>query len=345
MTRSIVGCLRLRHVLLGGACVLALAGSGFAADGEVPFGLPAVRHPEDNPPTPEKIALGKQLYFDPRLSQDQTVSCASCHAPQKGWSNEDQFATGFQLQKGGRNSPTVINAAYNRFQFWDGRAGSLEEQALGPIQNPIEMAMTLDEAVSRLRKVRGYREQFQAVFGTEVNAEGIAKAIAAYERTILSGNAPIDHYLAGEKDALSPEAERGWLLFKGKAHCTACHSGPNFTDDAFHNIGVGFDAATGETQDKGREAVSGLGGDRGAFKTPTLREIARTGPYMHDGSLATLADVVRHYNQGGIANTWLDEEIFELSLTEQEQADLVRFMTEALASPDYPVHEAPALPE
>jgi cytochrome c peroxidase len=183
------------------------------------------------------------------------------------------------------------------------------------------------------------------VFGTEVTADGVAKAIAAYERTILSGNAPIDAYNAGDKAALSAAAARGRDLFFGKAHCSACHTGPSFTDNAFHNIGIGFTPDTDVTADVGRESLSGLAGDRGAFKTPTLREIARTAPFMHDGSLATLPDVVKHYNQGGIVNTWLDEEIYPLKLTDEQQHDLVTFMQEALASPDYPVHTAPELPQ
>lgn len=309
---------------------------------QVPEGLPEVKHPEDNLPTPEKIALGKQLYFDPRLSEDKTVSCASCHDPAKGWSNKDQFATGVGGLKGGRNSPTIINVAYNYFQFWDGRAGSLEEQALGPIQNPIEMKMKLEDVVERINGVEGYRKQFQNVFGTEVTEDGIAKAIAAYERTILSGDAPFDRYKAGEKSALSPPAERGRKLFFGKAACSSCHTGPNFTDNAFHNVGVGMDQ---EDYDVGRFEQSKLGGDRGSFKTPTLREIARTAPYMHDGSMKTLEDVVEHYNKGAVENPYLDEEIFPLKLTDQEKADLVTFLKEGLSSSNYPMHEAPKLPE
>lgn len=310
-----------------------------------PRGLPPVVHPQDNPASDAKIALGKQLYFDPRLSRDQTISCASCHDPAKGWSNGERFATGFNKQVGGRNSPTIINSCYNRFQFWDGRAPTLEHQALGPIQNPIEMAMSLGDVVARLNKIEGYRRQFQAVFGTDVTEEGIAKAIAAYERTVVSGDAPYDRFVAGDKTALSESAARGRDLFFGKASCSACHAGPNFTDHAFHNIGIGFNPETKSFQDVGRESESKLVGDRGSFKTPTLREIARSAPYMHDGSLATLAEVVAHYNRGGIANPWLDEEIFPLHLTPQEQQDLVQFMTEGLSSAAYPNHQAPELPQ
>lgn len=309
---------------------------------KVPAGLPPIEFPEDNPPTAEKIALGKQLFFDKRLSRDNTISCASCHAPDKGYSNADQFATGFKGQKGGRNSPTVINAAYNKFHFWDGRAGSLEEQALGPIANPIEMNLTLKEAVDRINAIPGYKKQFQKVFGSDATEENIAKAIATYERTVLCGDAPYDRFKAGDKKALSEAAQRGMKLFFGKAVCSACHSGPNFTDNAFHNIGVGMDA---KEPDVGRKAISKLGGDQGSFKTPSLRDIARSGPYMHDGSMQTLKEVVDHYNKGGIPNEFLDEEIYKLSLTPQEVDDLVTFMKEGLGSSDYPEHKAPKLPE
>jgi cytochrome c peroxidase len=303
-----------------------------------PAGLPPVLHPNDNPSTPEKIALGKQLFFDGRLSADNKVSCATCHDPAKGFSNGDQFATGVEGQKGGRNSPTILNSAYGKLQFWDGRAKSLEDQAMGPVQNPIEMKMTLDDVVKRLNAIEGYQKQFQQVFGTDVTSDGMAKAIAAYERTVLSGDAPYDKFKAGDKAALSEAAQRGLKLFNGKANCSACHAGPNFTDNAFHNIGV-------DDGDVGREAISKSLGDRGAFKTPTLREIARTAPYKHDGSLKTLEEVVAHYNKGGSPHPQLDEEIFPLKLTDAEAADLVTFLKEGLASPRYPAHTAPELPK
>ena len=309
---------------------------------KVPAGLPPIEFPADNPPTVEKIALGKQLYFDNRLSRDNTISCASCHAPEKGFSNADQFATGFKGQKGGRNSPTVINTAYNKFHFWDGRSGSLEDQALGPIANPIEMNLTIKEAIARLNAIPGYKKQFQKVFGSDATADTIAKAIATYERTVLSGDAPYDRFQAGDKKALSESAQRGKKLFFGKATCSACHAGPNFTDNAFHNIGVGMNA---KQPDVGRKAISKLGGDQGSFKTAGLRDIARSAPYMHDGSLKTLKEVVDHYNKGGIPNEFLDEEIFPLKLTPQEANDLVTFLKEGLASSKYPDHKAPELPK
>lgn len=313
-----------------------------AEEPPVPNGLPAVKWPEDNRPTAAKISLGKQLYFDPRLSSDDTISCASCHDPTKGWSNGEAFAKGVGGALGGRSAPTIINAAYFRQQFWDGRAKSLEEQALGPIQADVEMNMKLTDLIPKLNGIKGYKEQFNAVFGSDATAPNVARAIAAYERTVLSGNAPYDAFRAGDKNALSGAVERGRKVFFGKGHCSACHVGPALTDNSYHNIGVGMDK---KNPDVGRFAVSKLEGDTGAFKTPGLRDIARSAPYMHDGSLKTLEDVVEHYVKGGIANEYLDEEIFKLRLTDQDKKDLVTFLKEGLASPEYPMHKAPKLPE
>jgi len=308
----------------------------------VPLGLKPVRVMPDNPLTKAKIELGKQLYFDTRLSRDNTIACASCHDPAKGWSNGERFATGVRDQVGGRSAPTIVNAGYQHFQFWDGRAIEVEGQALGPIQNPIEMDMTLSELESKLNAIEGYRSQFQKVFGTDVTSQGIANAVGAFERTILSGDAPYDRFKAGDKTALSEAAQRGMKVFFNKASCSACHVGPNFSDGGFHNVGIGMDKPE---PDLGRFAESGLGGDRGTFKTPTLREIARTAPYMHDGSLATLEDVIENYNKGGIPNPQLDEEIFPLKLTDQDKADLVTFLKEGLSSESYPLVEPPELPK
>jgi cytochrome c peroxidase len=307
-----------------------------------PLGLPAVVHPKDNPTSEAKIELGRQLYFDKRLSADNTVSCASCHDPQYGWSNNDATAVGVGGQRGGRSSPTIINSAFSKFQFWDGRAGTLEEQALGPIANPIEMNLPIEEAVKRLTAIPGYQKQFEEVFGSGVTPENLAKAIAAFERTILSGDAPYDRFKAGDKTALSEEAQAGMKLFFGKANCSGCHTGHSFTDNAFHNLGVGMMA---DEPDVGRKAISKLAGDHGAFRTPTLREIARTAPYMHDGSLATLEDVVDYYDRGGTPNDHLDEEIFPLKLTAGEKQALVTFLKEGLSSDSYPNVAAPELPE
>lgn len=317
--------------------LLAVAGSVLMFSALAIAEPPLVVHPVANPTTPEKILLGKQLYFDSRMSADNKVSCATCHDPAKGYSNGESFATGIEGKIGGRNSPTVINTAYQRYQFWDGRANSLEEQALGPVQNPIEMNMKLEDVVAKLNAIPGYRDQFQKVFGTEVTSDGIAKAIAAYERTIISCDAPYDRFKAGDKTALSDAAQRGMKLFFGKANCSACHSGFNFTDNSFHNIGVGG-------KDDGRTVISKMLGDKGAFKTPTLREIARTAPYMHDGSLKTLEEVVAHYAKGGTDHPQRDEEVYPLKLTSGDVADLVTFLKEGLSSPTYPAHTAPELP-
>ena len=330
-------------LIVAAGCILA----GFApAQDKQPFATPAglkpLSIPDDNPLTVQKIELGKQLYFDPRLSIDNTVSCASCHDPAKGWSNGERFATGIKGQKGGRSAPTIINAAYQDFQFWDGRAHRVEGQALGPIQNPIEMGMKLDDLVVKLNKIAGYKQQFQSIFGTDVTTDGIAKAIASFERTVLSGDAPFDRYKAGDKSALSAAALRGFDVFFNKAHCSACHQGPNFTDGAFHNLGVGIDDSN---PDIGRQSETKLLGDRGAFKTPTLREIARSAPYMHDGRFKTLEEVVEYYVKGCTANAQLDEEIFPLKLTPQQKADLVTFLKEGLASSKYPMIAAPKFPE
>lgn len=335
---------RLLYRLLSSLLVLPLllaAASPVNAQGLViPHGLIEPKIPADNPFTQEKAELGKQLYFDPRLSRDNTVSCASCHDPNKGWSNGEAVATGIGGQKGGRSAPTIMNAAFSPLQFWDGRAVGLEGQALGPIQNPIEMNLTLPELEKKLNGIKGYRDQFKKVFGTEVTSENIGKAIATFERTVLCANAPYDKFKAGDKTALSESAQRGMKLFFGKANCSACHSGPAFTDGAFHNIGMG---TKHEKPDLGRFEHSKLDGDKSSFKTPGLREIKRTAPYMHDGSHKTLKEVVDYYNKGGEANPQLDEEIFPLKLSPEEIEDLVRFMEEGLSG-EYPEILPPQLP-
>ena len=320
--------------------------------------------PADNPLTPAKVDLGRQLYFDKRLSRDGTVSCATCHDPAKGWTDAAPVSTGIGGQTGGRSAPTVVNRLLGATQFWDGRAASLEEQAVGPIANPIEMGFTHDEAVARVGAIPGYVMQFQAVFGGAVTIDRIGMAIASFERTILSGANKNDYYeqamplfeyepdededpeflarierilMLEETHRMSLQAERGRALFFGKAGCSACHVGQDLTDELFHNIGV----ATGV--DRGRTAVSGDGAHTGAFKTPSLRNIVHTAPYMHDGSMATLMEVVRHYNLGGDGNEHLSDKVFPLGLTEQEMQDLVRFMEEALTGHVTEV-EVPRLP-
>lgn len=279
--------------------------------------------PENNPLTADKVELGRKLYFDKRLSADNSVSCATCHNPEFGFTDGSAVSTGINGQKGGRSAPTVVNRLFSKEQFWDGRAEDLEDQALGPIQNPIEMGNTLEAVVKKLNAIEGYRKDFQEVFGTEVTADGIAKAIASFERTVISGNSPYDRFKAGDEKALSESARRGLDLFEGKANCVTCHVGFNFTDEGYRNIGVGMDK---ENPDLGRFEVTKEESDRGAFKTPTLREIASTAPYMHDGSEKTLLDVINFYDKGGLPNPYLSTDIKPLNLTDEEKADLVAFM-------------------
>jgi cytochrome c peroxidase len=316
-------------------CLPQLDAQQFLANGL----LGPVPVPPNNPQTDQKVRLGQQLYFDTRLSLDNTVSCATCHRPDEAWANHNRTDTGIKGQVGGRNSGTILDAAYMRYQFWDGRAGSLEEQALGPIANPIEMGETLDNVVRKLNAIPGYRQQFEQVFGTEVTTEGIGKAIASFERTVISGPAPYDRYLMGEKKAMSRAALRGMDLFNGKAHCTACHSGPIFSDQSFHNLGVGMDKPN---PDVGRSKITNDPADWGRFKTPTLRNVALTYPYLHDGSEKSLLDVVNFYGRGGIPNRNLDPLMMPLNLTDREKADLVAFM-EALTG-TMPDIKAPELP-
>ena len=302
--------------------------------------LPPLVPPPDNPQTDAKVRLGAQLYFDTRLSADNTISCATCHAPATGWANHNKTDTGIKGQVGGRNSGTIIDSGYMTFQFWDGRAGSLEEQALGPIHNPIEMGETLENVVRKLDAIPGYRRQFHSVFGGDVTTDGIAKAIASFERTIVSGPAPFDRYMAGDGRAMSASAVRGMKIFQGKGHCNTCHSGPTFSDQSFHNLGVGMNKPD---PDVGRVKVTNDPADWGRFKTPGLRNVAQTFPYLHDGSEATLTDVVEFYNRGGIPNADLDPLIMPLNLTRQEKHDLVAFM-EALTGP-VPEVTPPELPK
>ncbi len=313
----------------------ALAQGQFLRNGH----LPPLPIPATNPMTEAKVRLGKQLYFDPRLSRDNSISCASCHIPEEAWANHHKTDTGVGGQVGTRNSGTIINAGYMRYQFWDGRAGSLEEQALGPIHNPIEMGETLEHVVAKLNAIPGYLAQFRTVFGTPVTTDGIAQAIAAFERTIVSSASPYDRYIDGELDAMSPEARHGLELFVGKAHCLPCHSGPTFSDQSFHNLGVGMDKPEA---DLGRYNVTHDPKDKGRFKTPGLRNVALTYPYLHDGSEATLLDVVELYDKGGIDNPNLDPLMLPLGLSAEEKLALVAFL-EALTGP-YAKVEPPALP-
>lgn len=317
-------------LLVGGVSALQLHGGDDPNPPKPPLGLPEVYWPEENEYTPEKRELGWLLYFDPRLSTDKTVSCASCHSPAKAFADGAAFSTGIKGQKGGRSAPTVINRAYSTLQFWDGRAATLEEQAKGPIANPIEMTAEKDASAAHracvecLRGIPGYVKRFDKVFGTkEFTIDHVAQAIATFERTVLSGNAPFDKYKAGDKKAMSESQVRGMEVFFKRAECDRCHIGFNFTDGSYENIGIGMDKSN---PDLGRFLVTKKEEHKGAFKTPTLREIEHTGPYMHDGSLKTLEDVVEHYNKGGIKNPWLSKQMKDLKLTPQEKTDLVAFM-------------------
>lgn len=318
-----------RSILLGAAAfaaipVLSVLAQPKAPVFPVPRGLPPILWPKDNPYSPAKAELGRLLYYDKRISADGTLSCASCHDPKKGFTDQAAVSTGIRGQKGGVSAPTVINRAFSMAQFWDGRAGSLEAQAIGPMANPIEMGNSHATVVTTLRGIPGYGKHFQAAFGSpEVNLDRVAKAIATFERTVLSGNAPYDRYRAGNKAAMSASQIRGLNVFTNKAKCDQCHEGANFTLNAYHNLGVGQDKAQ---PDEGRYAVTKNAADFGAFKTPTLREIEHTFPYMHDGSLKTLEEVVDYYDKGGVKNKNLDEAIKPLNLTAQDKADLVAFM-------------------
>ncbi|HKN86183.1 MAG TPA: cytochrome c peroxidase [Nitrospiraceae bacterium] len=279
----------------------------------------------------QKIELGKQLYFDGRLSKNNAISCAFCHNPGTGFADARQFSIGAFGTAGGRQAPTVYNTAFNPLQFWDGRATSLEEQAIGPIHNPIEMAETHETVVPKIAKIPGYQKQFKAVFGHNVSLQGIADAIAAFERTIVSANSAFDKYVMGESNAMDDSAVRGLQLFKGKARCVLCHNGPNFTDNQFHNLGVPQEGLLKE--DVGRYNVTRRERDKGAFKTPTLRSITETAPYMHDGVFKTLEDVIEFKDKGGQSNSHLSPLMQPLGLAPEEKADLIAFLKALAGAP------------
>ena len=300
---------------------------------KAPLGLPAVPIPPDNPPTAETIALGRRLYYDPILSADKTVSCASCHSPQYGFADPRPVSEGVGKKTGTRNSPSVLNSAYFTTQFWDGRAPSLEKQAEGPVQNPVEMANTLAVVEQRLNADPSYREQFAKAWGPQPIAyEMVEKSIASFERTVVSGNSPFDRWRYGhDEKAVSAAAKRGFIVFTSakKGNCAACHSVGEkyamFTDNQFHNVGVGVDM--GQFTDVGLYAVTHNEADKGKFKTPCIRNIAITAPYMSDGSLKNLKEVVDFYIGAGNSNPNLDKQIHVLDfLSGQERADLEAFL-------------------
>lgn len=296
---------------------------------EVPLGLPPIPWPADNPYSKDKEDLGRILYFDKRLSSNQTISCASCHNIPCAYSDCRILAIGIDDNKGTRHSPTIINAAYSKLLFWDGRAASLEEQCKGPIANPKEMTLLKDpheahrECVKKVQSHIGYRPLFKKAFGTdEITLDHISKAIATFERTILSGNSPYDKYVAGDKSAMTKEQIEGMKVFK-KSGCANCHGGFNFTDERFLNIGVGMDEPN---PDLGRFVITHNERDWGAFKVPTLRESEHTAPYMHNGSLATLEEVIDYYDKGGTPNKNLHPLMKPLHLTEKEKQEMLSFL-------------------
>ncbi|HEX5103590.1 MAG TPA: cytochrome c peroxidase [Pirellulaceae bacterium] len=331
---------------------------------ELPLGLAmgesAIQIPVENPLTRAKIELGRQLYFDSRLSADGTVSCASCHAPDAGYGKNTRFGVGIGGQEGGRNSPVSYNRILSSVQFWDGRAATLEEQAKGPIVNPIEMGNTHEVCVATLKKIPGYLLQFDVIFPSKgISIDTVAKAIASFERALVTGPSSADYYepllavghafrddledlsafqednpgafkkysalkAASEAHAISKSARRGRELFFGmKAKCTTCHVGANFTDEKYHNLGVGMDAAK---PDLGRYEITKEEKDKGAFKTPTIRNVVHSAPYMHDGNQKTLEEVVEWYDKGGHPNPQLSSKIKKLNFTPQEKQDLVAYM-------------------
>ena len=290
-----------------------------------PLGLDLYRPvPLGNPLTPEKIKLGRRLFRERLLSRDRSLACADCHQPRRAFTDGRARSVGVYGRPGPRSVPTLINRAWGESFFWDGRIQTLEEQVLQPITSRGEMDLTLEEAVERLRSKRRYRKAFERVFEREVNSEDLGRALAAYVRTIQAGNSPYDRYLLGDATALSAEAREGLQLFRGKANCTACHVGPTFSDEEFHNTGVAW--RDGEFHDDGRFLVTGAEEDRGKFKTPTLREIVRTAPYTHDGTLVKLEDVIDFYSEGGRRNPNLDPEIRALQLSSQEKRALLAFL-------------------
>jgi len=278
--------------------------------------------PADNPVTAAKVSLGRRLFFDRRLSGDGTLSCASCHERRRAFTDDRAVAQGIGGARGRRNSPTLVNRAWGSSFFFDGRARSLEDLALQPILDPTELGSTADAVLSLARS--RYRSGFRTAFDAEPSLELVAKALASYLRTIVGGDSAFDRFAAGHESALTTSARRGLTLFFGKAGCGQCHAGPNLTDEEFHNTGVAW--RTGVLTDQGRAGVTGAPADRGAFKTPTLREISRTAPYMHDGSLTSLPQVIEYYDAGGARNPSLDPKLRALHLSRLEKVDLAALL-------------------
>ncbi len=313
--------------LAAGLAVPQSSGSGALAPPlRTPLGLPerAPRPDED-----EALAeLGARLFFDPILSADRSVACASCHRPERAFADELAFSRGVHGRQTARNTPTLLNRALGRRFSWDGRAGSLEEQTLLPIENPLEMDLPLAQARARLGDDAGYRGEFERVLGGAPTDAGLARALAAYVRRLVLGDSPVDRFRAGEFEALDDEARAGLWFYESRGGCWRCHGGPNFSDEDFHNTGVGaLPGADGvPVPEPGRAAHSGDPADRGRFKTPTLRGVAHSAPYMHDGSLATLAEVIEFYRLGGRANPNLDPRLAPLEMSASDARNLIAFL-------------------
>ena len=319
---------RMKAVAALGVLCMTLAPAAFAGQPDKWLRPERAPEPADNPSTPERVALGKALFFDPRLSGSDWISCSSCHNPGMGWSDGLATGIGDGMKRLKRATPTILNAAFQPQLMWDGRQPSLEAQALGPIQADLEMNQDLPGLIKKLSQIDGYRLMFERAYPAEgITGPTIGKAIAAYERTILSTESPFDRWRKGDAGAVSAAAKRGFELFGGKANCTACHQGFNFTDNGFHNIGI-----KGST-DIGRYEHRKVAVLKGAFKTPTLRDVALTAPYMHNGAYRTLEEVVEHYDRGGDATDNLDPEMKPLKLSAREKADLVAFMKSLTGEP------------
>jgi cytochrome c peroxidase len=290
---------------------------------DVPLGLPADVVASALARSPSEVELGRRLFFDPILSRDRSVSCATCHVPERGFADNTPLSTGVAGRKTLRNTPSLFNRALGETFMWNGQASSLEEQALLPIVNPLEMDLPLDEALARLTIDDAYRTEFADVYGASPSAELLGSSVASFVRTLVHGGSRVDRFRAGERNALSAEERGGLWLFESRGNCWRCHSGPNFSDEDFHNTGVGSRA---DDPDPGRFDVTGLEADRGRFKTPTLRGLPETAPYMHDGSLATLREVVEFYRDGGHANENLDPLVAPVRMDEQDVVNLVAFL-------------------
>ena len=288
----------------------------------IPLGLDKRPANADNPLTAARVALGRRLFFDPILSHDGSVACATCHRPDHGFASPDARPRGIGGKEGTRRAPSLLNRAYGTAFFWDGRTKSLEEQALEPIANPVEMGSNVPDAVNRLKANAGYKEQFAATFDDGITPKNLGRALASFERVLLRGDSPIDRFREkGARDAMTDAERHGLWLYESKGQCWRCHSGKTFSDESFHNTGVSWGG-----DDLGRHAVTKADADRGRYKTPSLRGVKLTPPYMHDGSLKTLDDVVEFYNKGGGTNANLDPVVRPLGLSKEELADLVAFL-------------------